>query len=431
MWTSKERLDTLIHNAESYVILNDRNLYIPVLCAIEQFASSRGMIIGGSIGERILLGQTQKLKAPDLWVLELYSPNIVEDVNACISMVYETLIKYKSSEDKQYRGDERTLILKTIIENREYQIWSDYRLVAICRSLGERKGINIIDIISPVIGKGLFSGADVLIMPRDLQIMRILHLLCSPGVNAAIAKQWKDLIEHLYTLFDTRVIEGGAHDDVAEYFDTAHITNWDNLSSEGILIGEIAANTYLGKKSQYGRAQYLCSFDGFNSYVEHGGVNMTFNDLRAPDDFRLRKIIIKTSNDEKFIADIFNAPDYELVPYVVRDGHKIASPFCVLRFLYVDIWSLDFIAKLMPESVNTRKNKLHTIARELFEWIIECEDITLLFPTTYAGTHILESDTKRAHATTKKSPAPKVVFPAQKNEMIALVNELAKNFSMI
>ena len=428
MWTTKEGLEALKRKAEAYVINNDRILYVPVLRAIEEFAATHGMIIGGRIAEHALLGLSRESKEAELWVLELYSSNLVEDVNACVETVYRAL-KHES-----YLGDARTLTLKTVMEKKEYQILADYRIVAVCKSLGERRGINIINIISPVIKKGLFSGENVQIMPRNLQIMRILHLLCMPGTNAAIAKQWKDLIVRLDQLWDDarEPIDGGD-----AQFEDAHIAHWDNLDSEGILIGEIAANYYLGKRNSgnSGRAQYLCSFDGFDEYAEHSGINKTFNDLRVPDDFRLFKYILKSSDGEKFIADIFNAPDYELIPYVIAsDGRKFASPFCVLRFLFVDMWSLDFVAKLTANAGNAvqplivRKNKLYSIARELYAWITKCEDIAVLFPPTYAGTYISESDTKRMRGSKVKSGAPKIAYAAPEKDMVALADELVKKF---
>jgi hypothetical protein len=340
-----------------------------------------------------------------------------------------------------YQGDARTLMLKTIVENREYQILADYRVVAVCKSLGERRGINIINIISPIVKKGLFSGENVQIMPRNLQIMRILHLLCMPGTDAAIAKQWVNMLSRLNLLWDinTTVIDGGKHDRDSQQYETANIANWENLNREGILIGEIAANYYLGHKEHHNdRAQYLCSFDGFVTYAEHSGVNKTFNDLRVPDDFRLYKYVIKSNGDEKFIADIFNAPDYELIPYIIaNDGRKIASPFCVLRFLYVDIWTLDFVIKLMTNRSDTqhlltmRKNKLYNIASELYEWIINCDNISLLFPITYAGTYISESDTKRMQGAKIKSNVAKNIYPAPKKDMINFADELVKKFNMV
>lgn len=416
----------IIEQADKFVIANDRARYLPALRAIERFAVDRKMIISGRAGVRALLGTaSEPLRDADTWVLDLYGVNIAKIARECLRATYEAL-----ADDAI---DARTLVLHTVVEDREYQFILEYRVVAVLHDLGDRKGISIIDLIEPVIAQGPFSTRDALLMPRDIQIMRIAHLLSFPGVDAAIAKQWPDLLAQLCALIALPDVVGphaGAavekHEDV-QVFDRGTIAHWDDVAHEGIIIGEAAVAALVSSfKGRVGRAQYVCSFEGVDEYARESGADISYVDVRVPDDFRLRKISLRGVGSVPI--DIFNAAEYEPIPFTIIKGARIAGPFCVLRFLYVDIWTLEFVIKMSAHGARdgliARKRVLYAAARALWNWILTVDDIAQLFPTSYAGLYVSE-------AFAKMRAGGSNFFAAPKKDLIDLAREIADRISEI
>jgi hypothetical protein len=425
MSVTKEEFASIIQQADKFVIANDRARYLPALRAIERFAVDRKMIISGRTGVRALLGTAREpLRDADTWVLDLYGVGIAKIARECLRATYDALAGDAI--------DARTLVLHTVVEDREYHIMLEYRIVAVLHDLGERKGISIIDLIEPVIAEGPFGARDALLMPRDIQIMRIAHLLSFPGVDAAIAKQWPDLLEQLCALFalpEAGVTHAGAgagtidkHEE-EHVFDRGIVTHWDDVAHEGIVIGEAAVAALVPAfRGRVGRAQYVCSFEGVDEYARESGIDISYTDVRVPDDFRLRKISLRG----KIPTDIFNAAEYEPIPFTIVDGARIAGPFCVLRFLYVDIWTLEFIIKMSAHGARDglimRKRILYMAARALWDWILGVEDIAQLFPTSYAGLYVSE-------ASAKMRAGGGNFFAAPKKDLIDLAREIAERIN--
>jgi hypothetical protein len=422
-------IEKLTAEAREYVLRNDRKAFLPVLRRIERFAQSRKMIIGGRIGSRALLsaGAVGSIDM-NMWALDLYSADIEKDMRDCLADVTQFFsatsapapapesspsgtsqteprpARVKENPDDIYNGDPRSFVLRPTFPGREYRMWADFRNVANGYSLGERKGIDIVGIIAPTIAAGLFGTRDVLLMPRDMQIMICAHSICNPG----FASDWAQLFAQLCDLFSLNPRNGGfARNEGAKGAKGAKARF---ILEDGILVGEYAVEYYVGEKiakDTRARPQYLCSFEGLDDYVAREKMTARFIDVRAPDDFRARKMILRNRNGD-IVADLFNAPSYEVVPVNdITGGTKarkyarlVASPFAVLRFLFVEIWALAFVIEMAhdgADSLRKRQNFLRAIASKLFGWILAArdKDVDTLFPATYMGIYIPEGAAKR------------------------------------
>ena len=412
----------VISKAENYVLTKDRQAYLPVLHAIEEYIATKAagkIVVGGRTGVNALcecesqggLNRDAVHSTPsglncgisaDLWTLELYSSDIESEMHKCMDFVIAK-IREPATEQKRpehiYNGDYRTAILRTQIPDREYAFFIDYRLVAIGKSLGERKGIDIMSIVSPVIGNGPFGTPDIPLMPRDVQIMRVAHMLYDPNMSAA----WNSIfIPQLCSLLalDEQKCGGDQESEEAspEELDSRLQTvqpsqsggspdKQTNCIESGILIGEYAVKAYMHTPiDKFARKQYVCLFDGIEDYAERKHFTLNYADVRVPDDFRLRKFVLRKQNND-LVADVFNSTSFEVVPVNHIDGQVVASPLCVLRFLFVDIWALSFVITISPDAgaLKKRQNFLRRLAKDLFHWIVEKCPVAMLFPTEYVG----------------------------------------------
>lgn len=442
MYSQGLDLAKLLDSAAKYEIVNDRSQFVAPLQAIEKFAVGRKMIIGGAA----LIRAEHPLEAvsAEMWRLELYSASIEIDMRECATSLYEEMSKHEL-----YGGDARTIILRASIPDREYQLWIDYRIVAIGRSLGERKGIDVVGIINKTEGVAPFGTTGALLMSDEMQIMRILHSSCDPGQ----AGQWVRNITQLEILMNKKsgARKHRAKDAVSSDGDEHEEERSESVSIplKGVLIGEIAASFYLGvacKKDCVQRPQYLCSFDDVDDIASESGFTMSQEDLRIPDDFRLRKRVLKKTQGGAFIADLFNTLSYEPVPIggtlskegsrklpFGENGRDIASPICVLRFLYVEMWALKFMVEMNRSRGNDatplerRKGFLDVLAHRLFSFIEEKCSVDIMFPAHLEGYFVPEMVAKRKIVAKSDYVGP--FSPVKKEELAALSSEIVATVS--
>ncbi|MFA5176607.1 MAG: hypothetical protein WC440_00480 [Candidatus Omnitrophota bacterium] len=434
-------------DARAYLLRNDRFKYLPVLASIERVASARGMIVGGRIGVVALShdAQVDTIDA-DLWMLELFSPNIHDDMIECMKIVTREM-----GENDAYIGNARTIMVVPIIHEREYHLIADFRIVAVGRSLGTRVGVDVTKLVVDASkeGRGLFNELEMMmtrerehgsttmrastimaqsmalilrdrsddarvvirVMPRTLQIMRLAHMLCNPD----LASKWSSYIGQIGDLFDGIDAEIGIEHEGARHEQHRDMTAITALRARygAITIGERAVIHYIsGHNSVHSaqmpkraREQYIMTFDNVDELCASEHLTYARIDVRVPDDFRARKVILRHGDD--IVADVFNTVDYEPVPVVIDDkGEQYASPLCVIRFLFIDIWSLDAIIEGMSsrenstgacEALRTRQRYLGALARKLFDWMICAQDderLAIIFPRTFEGFAVPESSAK-------------------------------------
>lgn len=80
--------------------------------------------------------------------------------------------------------------------------------------------------------------------------------------------------------------------------------------------------------------------------------------MNLPDDFQIVKYILYLSDgkEQQVLADVFNSGQYEMIPYKVVSAvapagatFRIGAPYVLLRFLFIDVWTLKIVIRLSPQ----------------------------------------------------------------------------------
>jgi len=400
-------METFIDSATRFVLTNDRARFLPIMIALESTARKHHAIIGGRSGMDALLGIDRGID-DDEWILEIYAKSAVSFVKAAMESISATVANDTLALDL------RTIMSREIISGERYEISAEYRPVARIMSLGERGGSNLIDYITPVMLRGPFGTADVPLLPHNLHIMRLSHLIYIPGGDGKQAAKWPvyaTQIARLYDKFIPRIIAGAGNENIEMHV----VPDWSELDKSALIIGEPAVEWYTGIKRPRMRSQYLASFAGIDEWAHTEGTDIGYINPRVPDDMRLRKATIRSRG-----YDIYNSPTYEPIPYnTAPDGRRFASPFCVLRFLFVEMWTLEGIAR-RDDNMRSRINHLLHIARSLFDWIRDAP-LDILFPTTWAGFYVRENAAMLQRS--KKLAQP--LFLMDKGDILDLAEHIA------
>jgi hypothetical protein len=460
-------IDALMVLARKRIFAQDRALIVPIITTIETFASEHSnIIIGGMLGAHILCADdnyvTTKIDA-DLWVVEMYSNNIGKVMRECLLYLYDNL-----AHNSSYTGDRRTLILRAVANDRQYRIFCDYRHIATGYSLGARLGVDIdVNIIQPP--SVMVGDVNINIMPRNIQIMYLCGLLCDP-LRAADSSwtEYMKLLVKMFAMHDTDVT--GSEDNMR----TAKIRSTMPDDLDYVIIGESAIHAYMGTNGSNVRPQYLCAFNDIDGWVTKHNYRSHYVDVRLPNEVRMRKMIIH--DDKKLVGDIFNALSFMPVSYnewnedskvgakhrrrhpkhrqrddrqkrdydhnhqrdydhINKDYNdtqiqsaKIGSPFCVLYFIFIDVWALNFIARSardddVRDSMNSRIKYLKTIGARFFDWIMTQDSGSTIFPLTYVGTYEPMAVALRS----KKKDQPMCALTA--SELDAMRDQIARTLN--
>lgn len=409
-------LAAITEHAADFTKKNDRQPFIPILRFIEEFATRKHMFLHGRILLREQCTSATCAIAPDLWMFELFSRDIEADMHQCARELHAHLLK--ESKTPNIYCDYRTICVLTAQANACYRLMINYRVIAVGYSLSMRDVGEIFNILKPISTIGPFGTPNSLFTPYVMQILQLTRTLCNP----ALTSTWAQSMEQLEWVM-SRYAEGKSTHEGGDP-QTQGSTAVDQTTT-GILIGECAVAYYMRTWPPHKgmRVQYLSTFED----LEATAIN-----LHIPNEARMRKMTVKNS-DGAFVADIFNVCAYELVPvsgtlskeeYRIlpygKGGKSIASPICVLRFLFVEIWALShFIAKQRMRGqdigpIARRCAFLVALAQRFYVWIGSCK-IDILFPLKYEGVFVPE---------TKKSTKANHFFPADEQKIKELLIEM-------
>lgn len=418
-------LRDIVRDAAITARQNDRDFLVPTLAFIEKFAAVRGMLLGGNI----VLREYQATDpvsaiAPDLWFFELFSGNIEQDMHVCARELHDHLARDATPD--LYR-DYRTIYVQTIVPGARYRLMVNYRLVAVGNSYNTHNKA-----LKPLIITGPFGTSQTQILPNQVHIMRLARELCNPS----LAGVWSACMERLEWIMKRYVAQMPAKygGDVPSAHPDEHTqsqSSADEWTTSGILIGECAMAHYMGEwpPNKGARPQYLGTFEDLDAM---------YIDPHVPDDLRLRKMTIKT-HDGSFIADLFNTCAYELVPVsdelpkakysllpLKKRGALVASPMCVLRFIFIEVWALSLLIAKMQSSgqetmpIRRRCAYLEMQAARFYAWMCAKCDIARLFPLRYEGVYVPEVVSKKKAA----SAASPYYLPANREKISELLAEI-------
>jgi hypothetical protein len=136
--------------------------------------------------------------------------------------------------------------------------------------------------------------------------------------------------------------------------------------------------------------------------------NLTFVEykLNLPRDFRIKKYTIyMQGRDRTPLFDIFNSTNFEMIPFWEINNYKIGNPFVLLRFQFINLWSLRIILNIGSESkfienkirvILNRSNKLRRLIDEIISGSNTNYAVTDLFQLdNYIGKYINEFIAKK------------------------------------
>jgi hypothetical protein len=179
------------------------------------------------------------------------------------------------------------------------------------------------------------------------------------------------------------------NDNIINKFKNILINYYKN--EDYIFIGQIAINLYINTNEKITiekkRIQIISQNDiNYEINKIKSLIGNTFkysiNNLKIPTNLNLHKLSIYYNN--KHLIDIFDAGNYELISYNILNNVKVGTPFVILRFILINIWTLMYYINTNDSSDMTHIYKL------LDEYIYMRRytnnlDINMIFSTSYIG----------------------------------------------
>lgn len=159
---------------------------------------------------------------------------------------------------------------------------------------------------------------------------------------------------------------------------TVDVTRNAFKSLNTVLIGDLAIGENASHDTSHdSRPQFLYTDDiddvigvlksSFKSSGVHMQLDYTKYDLRIPGDFQTYKYTVygtDASGRRTSLVDVFNSLQFELVPCIKRDGMSVGITTVLLRFKYIDLYSLRFVSAL-GGNVQQRTRQLQSQIRGL------------------------------------------------------------------
>ncbi len=406
----------LFPEAEQFIINNDRMLYAPFFKIAEEFCQETGAIIGGKVGIDLLMGKPLHRDSFqwDLYVDNAYigARNLADSLSRAVSPHIPA----------------RTTAMKTNIKNKELTISVNTRVLFKIYSMERHRGIKLSSLMDKSHAVGYFTGARVRCLGEELQLIGIYHSLYSP----ANPGQWPGLLESERVLYNNlgsigKGITGGGQ----QPQELVKINKRILGKSDAILIGDYALAT-MELESNPMRYQFI-SDEGVDAMVQRYKSTLEITskwkrvfaqkyELNILSDFRLTKHTIYMANDKEQvpIADLYNSTEFELIPWKNIGGTRVASPWVLIRFQFIDLWVLKQIMHLQGKTaqvenrVRSYMNRV-TALRDMIYNILEDDPVQLFQLGDYAGVYLDESVAKKKFILEIGDRFP-IYYPAKNND---------------
>lgn len=173
------------------------------------------------------------------------------------------------------------------------------------------------------------------------------------------------------------------------------------ICDQHVLVGQIAINIYKGIK-HIGRIQIVTS-RSLNDEIKilkgliGASITYSINNLKIPTNLNLHKMTIFYEKDA--IIDIYDAGTFELISYNTMDhdfqglslNHSlkfnVGSPFVIMRFRLIDIWSTLYNMKAGNLSKEVAISVVHKLIADYVEMRNKMNDLDIsnIFSLKYVG----------------------------------------------
>ena len=440
MYLQVNIVKSLLTESLDLVMTHDRMLYADFMTAIEKFCTDNNVLIGGKIGLDMLVGNPI---TKDSFIYDIYfqSANPFLLARSLADTLHQVRAPHINS---------KYVVLMTNIRNQEFTININTRSIVKINNIGRYRGVDLGDLMQPMLAKGYFTEHELKCVPNDMQLIEVYRILYSPNKTAL----WPDYIKYATNLLpklleslrdsnndrslvegkgednmiddnesddgpsgdDEDPIEGGRGDDSTNHSRNVVINDAiiHNLiaNSNNILIGDYAIDM-LYKLSTSGnmRLQMISSddVDELAARIEkiiapivHRTVTHVKYHLSILYDFRLTKHIIYLVDKTQIpLIDIFNSTSFELIPFITHKKIRVGNPFVLSRFKLLDIWTLKIISKLsgnIPQYKHIESNakQLEIVGKVIGDTLDSAADVNILFPVCdYMGTYVAETVAKK------------------------------------
>lgn len=366
-------------------ILNDRNRFKPITAIILRYCSERGLAIDNAmltVDPKGPMDQIERLG----FVCNVYSDNPLFHSHGVANMVYEQCTKYVS--------------LNTNVPRREFELFVLGRIAARFYQYPSVKAIRAGHTMDHVRYHLQEYKLDVEVLDPEIQLIGIYRQLYRPYPENWHKYQHFENV--LFGLLDKRYggaqTEGGVTREHSKTARTVRRQLYELLPDampEAVIVGPWALKTLIGVDPEWEKLQLLVEPFEPETLVQRlnnmlGDTELRFSwdvqDATILDDYWLKRCTFRIHLDgEKVpILDVFNSLEYEIIPYVEREGYRVGNPFVIARFLLVDRWVLSLLhsIKLVPEDMYKRK------AASIYRWIHRLRKLDdLCWGEQYAGVY--------------------------------------------
>lgn len=376
-------VEPLKSRAEQFVLENDRYLYLVFFKAVEKYCHTNRIIIGGDVGIAMLLEQPVN---KNVFFWDLYCENAFVNAKNIADLLHDCASPHI---------DKRTVALQTNIKHKEFTISVNARQLFKIMGLYSTDKISIYDVINPSIIPSYFTQLTVKIMPAEMQLIKIYNDLYSPNQ----APEWEGLLAVEEIVFRklenerTKIVRGGRQ---TRLLDINKLI-LDKLRDCAVVVGDYALGALeLDKYPE--RLQIICSMpiDEIIAKLGLKGLSHIKYQLNMPRDFRLEKYTVYQRGRETVaLFDVYNSTAYELVPFT-PGPFKIGAPYVLMRFLFINIWSLRVLNSSGKNAgIKNKINVQLTQAKRLRQYITKMNKQDLFQLTNYAGIYIDEKVAKK------------------------------------
>ncbi len=416
MYTLLDVISAAEARAET-VAFKDRVRYSRFVEAAEHYAAAHELIVGGASATRLLLGDPTGSGVPapigfDSFKYEFYSGSAPTHARALADALHAV--------DGAELG--RYVSVRTKVPGHLLTVEVDGRDMFSLTALHVRRGVRMADVMIPSRRPAQFAKDDagravmLLCAGPEIQLMEVYATLCSP----ARAGAWGELLATEAALREifrreigpklagvvgglvpplegggtlpnsrSRVAASGAREFGTRAALRATLLKWAGGPSR-VLVGcaavaMVASQGPGGTKQSHptprtGPASHLqvvsatrleTEAEELATLAHRLGVEIqwTISDPNIPTDPRLRRMSVHAlfGGQRELVLDVFNAAEYELVPYSasvdasVDASIKVGTPFVLLRFRLADMWTMQVLLKMGVIDTKFAKSVLHAM----------------------------------------------------------------------
>lgn len=440
MYLTKKSIVADNENFLNSIIKHDRERYRWCFESIMRFITEEKVMIGGDA-------------AINFYADTISIDDIVFKASQLIlysESVYQMALKLA---DFMYKESGKKLItVKPIWQDIEYDIMIDTRKICKFMVLEEYKGVNIFKLIAPVTKLITIKEKDfsIKLMSPEILLIDIYRNLISPELYDDREK-FKQLEESLFKFYHDERQEAKLNKRITTtHMGSAEVSKWrkienfkytsefivkfkhfilDELKSldpQLLIVGRQAVEPEPNLELLEVCTNVTDTAELFGDFIEKfqrkypiyadtGSIKFTFDifkyRINIPVDMRLRRQRINlliTDGDKKSkfqIVDLFNATQYDLV---------MNHPYTILRFLFVDIWTLELLFKIGDLSPENYKQLIlrhigwvNSIRAKIPEYEATYNDFT-----KYLGTFDSEILAKRRFLQRAKKDKSEMYYPA-------------------